>query len=103
MDIAKTIYDKWFELRAEGRFDDVLPRACSFRALTENGQASRYDTHEHRVLRWVSISSSGPDGGDGVAGLVETYFSERLDDGWVLGWGLNLHVHVVEVENETLQ
>lgn len=102
MDLATLVYDQWFDLRAKNRLDGVLPRARSFRSLRESGEIWGYETHEHRVRRRVSVPGSGPAGGDGVAGLIETYFSERLDDGGI-GWALNLHVHVVEVENETAQ
>ena len=103
MDIAKIIHDQWFELRAKGRFDGMLPGARSFRTLTTEGEPWGYETYEHRVRRRVTIPGSGPEGGDGVAGLVETYFSERLKTASSIGWGLNLHVHVVEVDNETVQ
>lgn len=99
MNIAQTIYDNWRKLRAEGRLDEVLPSARAWRSVTEDGSISGYDTCEHEVNRHVSIPGSGPSGGNGFAGLIETYFTVRHHN----GWGHNLHIHVVEVKNDVLQ
>ncbi|WP_433926793.1 hypothetical protein AB3662_28230 [Sorangium cellulosum] len=99
MELAETIYSRWLELRAAGAFDEVLPSAKAYRAVNNEGEAFGYDTCEHQVRRRVVIPGSGPIGGDGVVGLVETYFSVRYSN----GWGHNLHVHLVEVKNESLQ
>jgi hypothetical protein len=99
LNIAQTIYDNWRELRAAGRFDDLLPSARAWKSVTDDGHVEGYDTCEYQVNRDISIPGSGPGGGNGVAGLVETYFSIRHHN----GWGHNLHVHVVEAKNEELQ
>jgi hypothetical protein len=99
MNIAQTVCDHWMELRANGRLDEVLPPARTWKKTYGGHEVHGYDTCEHQVNRRVSIPGSGPNGGNSIADLVETYFSIRYHN----GWGHNLHVHVVEIKNETLQ
>ncbi|WP_437281301.1 hypothetical protein WME90_12280 [Sorangium sp. So ce375] len=99
VELAETIYGRWLELRAADVFDEVLPRAKAYRSVTSEGEVFGYDTCEHQVRRRVVIPGSGPVGGDSVVGLVETYFAVRHSN----GWGHNLHVHLVEVKDESLQ
>jgi hypothetical protein len=99
MDLAEFIYEHWFDLRAKDVLRDVLPSARAYKSIDPDGGVDGYDTCDHRIHRRVSIPGSGPTGGNGVVGLVETYFSVRHHN----GWGHNLHVHLIEAKNEPLQ
>lgn len=99
MDFAEAVYGRWADLRARGCLEDVLPSARAWKSVGQDGQIFGYDTFHHQFRRRVTIPGSGPNGGSGIAGLVESYYSVRHSN----GWGHNLHVHVVEVKSETLQ
>lgn len=102
-DLETALFNHWQELRESGRLDCALP-SCRTWERPRGQEMIGYQTLDYKIHRQLRLPGAWGSRKDGIADLVELYWSVRTLNGEQdPSWEPSLNAHVVELKNEPLQ